>query len=302
MNLLLLQNKLKRDPSSYQQDFDTQFIHFKALLEIFKLNLLQENEDLQQSAMFLSHCSPMYKNCDFQPILMEFMFLNYLKMAPITRLKLVQSLLFLFKQLDLRIVELTFLLLELPDKILRDLIKNFLVQKLKRETKLKLKVQSMILKNLNYRKMQIVIELYQKNCWIDSKTVTIIADGINSQDLKLMKLSCLFFLGKLSSNNEDEEQEDDDLTQISFKNQVNRKTKSRSGQYEKALLKIKKKERQRNKVENFNFSALHLINDPQEFAERLLSKLRQLTIKNLMPFESRLLFMDLISRLIGKYY
>ncbi len=44
-----------------------------------------------------------------------------------------------------------------------------------------------------------------------------------------------------------------------------------------------------------NFSALHLIHDPQSFAERLLKKTESLKEK----FEVKLLFMDLLSRLIG---
>ena len=43
------------------------------------------------------------------------------------------------------------------------------------------------------------------------------------------------------------------------------------------------------------FSALHLIHDPQDFAEKLFKKLEKSTEK----FEVRLMLMALISRLIG---
>ena len=299
MNLLLLQNKLKKDPLSYKQDFETQLIHFKSLLEIFKLDLAEENEEIQQVGLFLCHCCQCYSS-DFSTVILDFLFIHHHQMAPMTRLKLVQGVLLMNKQkIDShRIIELCFQLLDLKDKEMRDLVRNYLVRVFKKSLKLKIKAQSMIIKSLNYRTMQICIELYQKNVWNCSKTIQIIQSGLFSDDLKLVKLSCLFFLGKFDTPQEPESEDEVDLTTISFKNQVNRKTKSRSNQYEKALSKLKRKERQKNNVENFNFSALHLVNDPQDLSEKLLQKLRQLTIKNLLPFESRILFMDLISRLI----
>ncbi len=49
----------------------------------------------------------------------------------------------------------------------------------------------------------------------------------------------------------------------------------------------------------FNFSALHLLNDAQDFAEHLFSRLRVASQKNTFNFELRLEMMNLISRLIG---
>ena len=43
------------------------------------------------------------------------------------------------------------------------------------------------------------------------------------------------------------------------------------------------------------FSALHLLNDPQDFSEKLFKKLEGAKVK----FEVRLMMMSLISRLIG---
>ena len=56
-----------------------------------------------------------------------------------------------------------------------------------------------------------------------------------------------------------------------------------------------KRARNKQNAIPFNFSALHLINDAQGFAEQLLAKLR----KSNALFEVRLLMMNLISRLIG---
>ncbi|RKP21355.1 SDA1-domain-containing protein [Rozella allomycis CSF55] len=52
-----------------------------------------------------------------------------------------------------------------------------------------------------------------------------------------------------------------------------------------------------SKVEVFNFSAIHLLNDPQGFTEKLFSKLRD-SPKSL-PFEMKIMVMNVISRVIG---
>ena len=56
-----------------------------------------------------------------------------------------------------------------------------------------------------------------------------------------------------------------------------------------------KQKRKRKAAPEAMFSALHLIHDPQDFAEKLFKKLEKSTEK----FEVRLMLMALISRLIG---
>jgi protein SDA1 len=73
-------------------------------------------------------------------------------------------------------------------------------------------------------------------------------------------------------------------------NKFNRKSRKR----ERMLSNVKKAHKKKKKnrtVENFNFSALHLIHDPQNFAEKLFKKLDQLKEK----FEVKLMFLDLVS-------
>lgn len=59
-----------------------------------------------------------------------------------------------------------------------------------------------------------------------------------------------------------------------------------------AFQKAKKK---KSKAPQYNFSALHLIHDPQDFAEKLF---KQIEKKN-ERFEVKLMTLDVISRLIG---
>ena len=72
-------------------------------------------------------------------------------------------------------------------------------------------------------------------------------------------------------------------------NKVNKKSRKR----ERMLQNIKKAHKKKKKsktAENFNFSALHLVHDPQNFAEKLFKRLDQLKEK----FEVKLMFLDLV--------
>lgn len=150
------------------------------------------------------------------------------------------------------------------------------------------------------KSLEVMIELYSKNIWNDSKTVNIIAEACLSETAKLVAPALHFFLGcNDSAEDDDEDMQVPDLTGMKHANTVNKKRKSRANQLEKAQALVRKKERQRNKVESFNFSALHLINDPQGFAEKLFGRLKRVSNKNVFNFELRLEMMNLISRLIG---
>ncbi|ELW67336.1 Protein SDA1 like protein [Tupaia chinensis] len=59
-------------------------------------------------------------------------------------------------------------------------------------------------------------------------------------------------------------------------------------------MKVLKKQKKK-KLEVFNFSAIHLIHDPQDFAEKLLKQLESSKER----FEVKMMFMNLISRLVG---
>lgn len=58
---------------------------------------------------------------------------------------------------------------------------------------------------------------------------------------------------------------------------------------------LQKTKKKKSKAPQYNFSALHLIHDPQDFAEKLFKQ----TQKNNDKFEVKLMTLDVISRLIG---
>merc|ERR1711915_1111945 len=134
--------------------------------------------------------------------------------------------------------------------------------------------------------------------WRDEKTVKVIASACFSKITKILVTAVKFFLG---SDEEDEEDESDDedlptLKEVAMQNRFNKKTKKRE-KYLENIKKAHKKKKRKAQVASYNFSALHLIHDPQEFAEKLFRKLEGLTER----FEVKLMLLELVSRLIGTH-
>lgn len=113
-----------------------------------------------------------------------------------------------------------------------------------------------------------------------------------------MVASLKFFLGKdEEEKNSDESDSDDEIDpkEVMLANKFNKKTRKR----EKHLSKVKKlavkTKKKKSAAPVFNFSAIHLIHDPQGMAEKLFKQL-EATNKR---FEVKLMTLDVISRLIG---
>lgn len=111
-----------------------------------------------------------------------------------------------------------------------------------------------------------------------------------------------FFLG---GDREREEFEDDssddegmDIGKIRHQLGINKKSKKASKALTKATMAVRRKSKKKNQPHPLNFSALHLLHDPQGFAENLFSKHLQNT-KSQLNLEQKLLVLQLVSRLIG---
>lgn len=110
-----------------------------------------------------------------------------------------------------------------------------------------------------------------------------------------------FFLGgdKEREEAEDESSESEiDLGALRHQLGINKKTKKRSKELKRAQESIKKKEKKKGKPHPLNFSALHLLNDPQGFAELLFSRHLQ-SSKSKLILEQKLLVLQLVTRLVG---
>lgn len=111
-----------------------------------------------------------------------------------------------------------------------------------------------------------------------------------------------FFLGGDKEREElDDESSDEDAVDMGkLKHQmgINKKSKKKARVLENAMATVKKKERKKKQPHPLNFSAFHLLHDPQGFAENLFSKHLQNT-KSKLNLEQKLLVLQLVSRLIG---
>jgi protein SDA1 len=156
--------------------------------------------------------------------------------------------------------------------------------------------------------LEIMMELYKKHVWKDAKTVNVIASACFSKVMKIMVTALSFFLGSDDGeNDEDDDDEEDkndkndsiptskDIKEMKMANIHNKKSKKRANQLKKLEKAAKKVAKKKEPKECINFSALHLIFDPQGMAEKLLKLVQSMNER----FEVKLMIMNLISRLIG---
>lgn len=146
--------------------------------------------------------------------------------------------------------------------------------------------------------LDIMTELYKKNIWNDAKTVNVIGSvGCFSKTTKVMVAALKFFLGTDEDDEDSDSNSDNepDLKAAIMANRVTKKTKKRAKQLENVKKLYKKSKNKKKNAPTFNFSAIHLIQNPQGMAEELFKQLQDGNER----FEVKLLHLDVISRLIG---
>lgn len=344
-NLPQLQNLIKRDPTSYKEEFMQQYNHYISLLEVFRLNPSQENKSLDELVMFIAQVSLMF---DLRIIIIFTICIQnkhnptYSQVAQCYVEELIsfpQQLVDLLKThsttLDhnmrnsfcralillrnknlipaLDLLELFFQLLRCPDKNLRSFLENHIITDIKnmnakhKNMKLNSTLQNFMysmLKDSNPKaakmSVDIMIMLYKKNIWNDAKTVNVIANvGCFSKITKVMVASLKFFLGsdpdEKDSDDPDNSDNEPDLKGAILANRVNKKTKKRQKQLANVKKLVTKAKKEKSKAESFNFSAIHLIHNPQGMAENLFKQLQSQNER----FEVKLMHLDAISRLVG---
>ena len=315
-NLPQLQNLIKRDPESYKEEFLQQMRHFNSTLQVFELTPTEFNENLHELIMFLAQVAKCYPDdlANYPQTLIDLLKKHSTVLNTDMRLSFCRALI-LLRHKDLLepavLLQLCFDLLRCQDKALRKFLKDHIVSDLKavnskhKDVRLNTTMQNFMFTMLKdshkiaaKTSLDVMIELYRKNAWRDAKTVNVIGTACFSDITKLMVTAVKFFLG----NDEDEEEEDSDdddipdLKDVKMANKFNKKTRKRQ-RFLENVKKAHKKKKKKNQVESYNFSALHLIHDPQGFAEKIFKKMESLKEK----FEVKMLYLDLVSRLIGTH-
>lgn len=320
-NLLQLQNCIKRDAESYKEEFQLQHTHFKALLDVVRLNPSSPDKQFEELSMFMAQVAPSYKDelktlpNDLMDVLKTFSTLLH----PDVRLTLVKALILmrnrgLLTETDL--LTLFFQLLRCQDKELRKFLKNHLITDIKnmdrkqKDVRVKTKLQNFMYSMMSEgsvagkMSLDIMSELYKKHVWRDAKTVNVIGEACLSRVTKLMVTGLRFFLGRdeeeeKESSSEEEEGREESMAwaKKARKNQrLSNCVNSKSRKRVKVMRRLEKKmKKQTTPTIHSDFSALHLIYDPQGMAEKLLTIVECVNER----FEVKIMLMNLIARLVG---
>ena len=148
-------------------------------------------------------------------------------------------------------------------------------------------------------------ELWKRQVWADAKAVSIMEMAALSQDAKVVTGGVRFFLGgdqerEEAADEESDEEEGADMRKLRHQAGINKKTAKRDKELKAAAAKVKRKEKKKNAPHPLNFSALHLLHDPQGFAEKLFQQhLQPSQPKVRLNLEQKLFVLQLVSRLVG---
>ncbi|KAK6494665.1 protein SDA1-like protein [Huso huso] len=315
-NLPQLQNLIKRDPQSYTEEFLQQYRHYQSNVQIFKLQPDKPNKELAELVMFLAQVGHCYREqlTNFPQELKELLFCHHTVLAHDLRMTFCKALI-LLRNKDLlnptSLLELFFELLRCHDKLLRKTLYIHIVTDIKNiNAKHKNNKVNTTLQNFMYTMLRdsnavaakisldVMMELYKRNIWNDAKTVNVITTASFSKVTKILVGALKFFLGKDEDEKKDSDSESEEegpsARDLIVRYSTGKKTTKNKKKMEKAM-KVLKKQKKKKRVEVFNFSAIHLIHDPQDFAEKLLKQLENSKER----FEVKIMMMELISRLVG---
>nr|XP_039258705.1 protein SDA1 homolog [Styela clava] len=316
-NLPQLQNLIKRDPVSYQDEFEQQYRRYQSNMKLFLLQPNEESKDLSELITFIGQVAHCYRELvkDFPNQLQEILQKHALSINHEMRLNFCKSLM-LLRNKDLitphSLFELFFELLRCPDKLLRKTLYNFIVQDIKnlnhkhKNNKLNKALQNFMYTMLSdsnaiaaKMSLDVMTELYHRQIWNDTKTVNVISTACFSKITKVSSCALRFFLGQDEMKSRVEDDSDSDNGEVTARDVlirfgVNKKSTRAKKKRDKALKTLGKHKKKLKKPAT-DFSAVHLLHDPQGFSERLYKVLEKSTER----FEHKLMLMTVISRIIG---
>lgn len=324
-----LQHKIRIDPASYRDEFQHQYAQYQSLHELFLQSPTTTDDTgivkLRDLIDFVSHVADCYKDLtkDFPNDLISLLERHHDTLDFEVRDKIVGSLVLLRKKevVDSKALLDTLwpLLISTPSKSLRELLFTKIQADLRNSNakttnhKLNRSVQTtcynLIASDPTSPKglwaVKLTRELWKKQIWTDAKAVSIMAIAAQAQDAKVVTGGVRFFLGgdqeREEAAEEDSGEEDNlDMGKLRHQAGINKKTTKRDKELKAAKAKVKKKERKKNQPHALNFSALHLLHDPQGFAEKLFQQhLQPAQPKVRLTLEQKLLVLQLVTRLVG---
>ncbi|KJZ73114.1 hypothetical protein HIM_07498 [Hirsutella minnesotensis 3608] len=320
-----LQYKIRRDPKSYKDDFLRQWEQYESQREIFLSSPTTATADSVESFHnmidLIAHVADCYpeETRTFPDDLKVILTQHHAIIHPELREKVVGSLVLLRRKevIDSASLLTTLfpILVSSPSKTLRELLFNKILNDLRNSNSksinhpLNRTIQTVLYNLVTADRsspravwaIKLTRELWKRQIWTDAKPVDVMKEACLAENEKVVIGAVRFFLGGDKEREELEDESSDeevDLAKVRHQIGINKKSRKQKGAYKKAVDKVKRSERKKSKPHPLNFSALHLLHDPQDFAEQLFSKHLHNT-KAKLSLDSKLLVLQLVTRLIG---
>ena len=316
------QDRVKRDKESYKEEFLKILKKFEEQFNIFLFNPSRKIKGFKELLMFFAHLSHLFKEeTAFIPKgLCKIISENYLTIPHEVRLTIVDSLSIMCKSGILPLLEvipLFFNLMRCQDKILRKRLTDYIISSL---TKVNEKHKNVNInkniqnfceklledsnKKLARKTLNIIVNLYQKKIWNDSRTINMLANiAVNAKDIKISSAACKFFLSEYDTEQGDSSDEED-LEELKNKYKLlgkgySQKTKKRKAKLKQLMKSIERKEERNKKIKtNTNFLPIDQLNDPYTFAEKLFHLMSSFQSGN---FSHKLIILRLLGRILGRH-
>ncbi|KAF2815655.1 SDA1-domain-containing protein [Mytilinidion resinicola] len=321
-----LQYKIRRDPQSYKDDFQNQYNQYETFRELFMQAPASADDNgivsLRDLIDFVSHVADCYPavTANFPNDLVQILSLHHAELEVELRDKIVGSLV-LLKNKDVidssTLLNTLFpILVSTPSKSLRALLFQKILSDLRSSNakttnhRLNRTIQTVLYNLLTSDRaspkgiwaVKITRELWKRQIWTDSKAVEIMKEASLAENDKVITSGVRFFLGgdkeREEAADESSDEENIDMGQLRHQVGINKKTKKKQKELKQAAATVKKKERKKSQPHPLNFSAFHLLHDPQGFAEQLFSRHLQNT-KSKLNLDQKLEVLQLVSRLVG---
>ncbi|EOD51713.1 sda1 domain-containing protein [Neofusicoccum parvum] len=325
-DLANLQYKVRRDPSSYEDDFRRQYNQYEVFRDVFMQDPTSRDENglvsLRDHIDFVSHCADCYPKltATLPDDLITLLNTHHAELETELRDKIVGSLV-LLRNKDVidspRLLNTLFpILVSTPSKSFRALLFSKILSDLRSSNakttnhRLNRTMQTVLFNLLSSDRtspkglwaVKLTRELWKRQIWTDAKAVEIMKEAALSENEKVIIGGVRFFLGgdkEREEAAEDEDSEDEiDMGKLKHQVGINKKTKKKDRELKKAAAMVKKKERKKKSPHPLNFSALHLLHDPQGFAEALFTRHLQ-NAKSKLNLEQKLFVLNLVTRLVG---
>jgi len=326
LTLLSLQNKLKKEPDAYQDDFAIQLRHFESALQVAELRPGEESKQLGELVSFISHTAPLYGTlASHVPALLMKMVERQSSGLHMKLRRQVVMALTLMRQRDFVAPEVLlpflFRLFRINDKELRRHTLSHIINDIKRlNVKSKSQKVNATLQNFMYKVLEeddataaqyalvVMVDLYRRRIWTNAHTVNIIAKALFSRHSKIVMVALKFFLGKYAKVSVEEAEAKEDAEAGISEKELGRGRRKAMHQLKKGAKKtrarrarmkkdLKKLEDQRDKEAPLDtlFPAIEVLHDPQGIAERLFATLQ----KSHERWEIRLLMMQVLAKCIA---